>query len=122
MSHGKWTSAELLRIEKRWERETLKEIAEDIGVPVGTMKSLLHRHGVKCPAKNAKARRRRFGPVTARERDERRRWYRMYHRMRIDNIPAQKAVQLLTKQGCALTRHQLTCGLWHYKRTLLNKK
>jgi len=122
MSHGKWTGAELLRIEKRWEKETLKEISEDLGIPFGTMKALLHRNGIKCPVKNAKARRRKFGQLTARERDERRRWYRLYHRMRIDDIPAQKAVYLLGKQGCKLTRHQLTCGWWHYKQALMNNK
>ena len=117
----KWTSAELLRIEERWKTETLREISEDLNVPFGTMKSLLHRHGIKCPAKNSKAKRRKFGPVTARERDERRRWYRMYHRMRMDDVPAQAAVRQLRKRGCNLTRHQLTCGWWHYKQTLLNK-
>ena len=122
MPHGKWTSAELLQIEKRWKTETLREISDDLGVPLGTMRSLLHRHGIKCPVKNAKARRRKFGPVTAAERDIRRKWYRMYHRMRMDDVPAQEAVYKLRRQGCNLTRHQLTCGWWHYKQALMNNK
>lgn len=122
MPRGKWTSAELLRIEKRWESETLQEIAEDLGVPFGTMKSLLHRHGIKCPAKNPKAKRRKFGVVTASERDDRRYWYRLYHRMRLDGVPSKEVLSRLHKRGCDLTRHQLTCGWWHYKQTLKHNK
>jgi len=46
----------------------------------------------------------------------------MYHRLRLDGVPAQEAVRQLQAQGCDLTRHQMTCGWWHYRQTLKHDK
>ncbi|MBT61202.1 MAG: hypothetical protein CMA63_06615 [Euryarchaeota archaeon] len=120
MKH-RFTSADLVKIKKRWETETLQEIADSYDTPIGTLKSLLHRQNIKCPRSNAQGSRRKFGPVTIEERDRNRRWYRMYHGMRTEGVSSKDAMSALKADGCTLKRHQITCGWWHYSKRAFNK-
>ena len=117
----RFTSADLIKIKKRWETETLQEIADSYEVPIGTLKSLLHRQQIKCPRPNARGSRRKFGPVTIEERDRNRRWYRMYHGLRTEGVSSKDAMAELRKAGCTLERHQITCGWWHYSKKIFKQ-
>jgi hypothetical protein len=116
----KWTEARLQWVREQWKTRTLPEIAAELDIPLGTLKSACSAYGIRCPVDNGKGRRRRYGPVSLRERAERRRWYRMWRGLRVRGMSTAEAMAELRAAGCTLSRRQIWDGWRHYRETHLS--